>query len=210
MRRVWLIGLALGLAVLLRATPLAAQGRAVLFDGTVVDEAGQPGGERVVVVFFNSREVGRGATACDAGGCQFEVVVADETGIGAPGPDGAPHASVGIIEVGKPVSMQAPGTTPGRRGVYVVLALKEAPAELAPALQTGRLGLLPDSSLAVIEPTRPPAPPRPAAQTTGIGVSGFPWLAVSLLALACCGTLLALAALMGLMVFALRRPTTTG
>lgn len=206
MKRVWIVALAM-LAALLAATTVAAQGRTVAFEGTLVGEDGQPAGDKLVVVFFNTHEVGRGETTCDAQGCRFEILVPDETGIGSPGPDGLPRVQVGALRMGQPAAIPAPGGGPPRRPIYSVTALKDDPNSLPPAIQEGRLGLLPDNSVMVIEPTRPPAATRPAAATaTGVG---FPWLAVTLLALSCCGILLALLGLGVLVFFLLRRPSPT-
>lgn len=206
MKRVWILALAV-VAALLATTAVAAQGRTVVFEGSLVGEDGQPAGDKVVVVFFNTHEVGRGETTCDAQGCRFEILVPDETGIGSPGPDGLPHVQVGTLRLGQPATIPAPGGGPPRRPIYSVTALKDDPSSLPPAIQEGRLGLLPDGSVMVIEPTRPPAATRPAVATAT--VASFPWLPVALLALSCCGTLLALLGLGALAFVLLRRPTPT-
>lgn len=209
MRQVWILLMVL-VGTLATASPATAQGHTVIFHGEVVGEDGQPAGDKMVVVFFNTHEVGRGETICDAQGCRFEILVNDETGIGEVGQDGLSRVQVGVLTVGAPKTFQAPGGGPPRRPIYAVAALKDDPNNLPPAMQDGRLGLLPDDSVVVIEPTRPPAATGPASQPTvsAIGV-GLPWLWVALLALSCCGTLLALMGLGVLVFFLLRRATAT-
>lgn len=209
-KRVW-IAIAMAVGVLLVARPAAAQGHTVVFEGTVITDDAQPAGDRLVVVFFNSREVGRGETTCDASGCHFAISVSDETGIGDMGQDGLAHVTVGRLVVGQPTSFVAPGGAPPRRPIYSIMALKNDPHALPAPFEAGRLGLLPDGSVAVVEEQRPsqPTPPASAPAASAISV-GFPWLAVGLLAAACCGSILAFVVVVGLILFALRRPRTTG
>ncbi len=210
MRQVWILVMVL-VGTLATAAPATAQGHTVMFHGEVVGEDGQPASDKMVVVFFNTHEVGRGETICDAQRCRFEILVNDETGIGEVGQDGLSRVQVGILTVGAPKTFQAPGGGPPRRPIYSIMALKDAPNDLPPAMQDGRLGLLPDGSVVVIEPTRPPAATGPASSpaASAIGV-GLPWLWVALLALSCCVTLLAMLAVIALIVFVLRRPATAG
>lgn len=184
------------------------QGRLTVFDGVVVDAQDQPAANRLVVVFLNSREVGRAPTSCGGGACRFEILALDEYGVGDVGPDGLAYVHLNL-KVGQPevIPVQAPGS--GRRSNYAVMALNQPADQLPDVMQTGRLGLLPDSSVAVIEPTRPPQLTRPAGgagRAPGVAaVRGFPLLEMALLALACCGTLLALPVLGALVWVAARR-----
>ncbi len=206
MRRVWSVVAALVCAALL-AGQVAAQGRTAIFEGTVVDDQGQPDPGRLVVVFMNGREVGRNEVTCTADGCRFEIVVADNTNIGQVGRDGLVHVPMDTLHAGVPKVVQ--GTPPsGPRVTYVVLALTVPAASLPQAMQQGRLGLFPDGGVVVIEDTRPPDLPRPAAASpvAQLQASGaFPWLAASLLALVCCLNLLGLIVLVGLGVLVARR-----
>lgn len=187
-----------------------AQAEHVIFEGTVVDAEGQPGVGRLVVIFLNGREVGRAEAECQAGVCRFEVVIADESGVGVKEADGLTHVQVNELKVGKPFLIQGRSTTPGQRANYAVIALADTVDRLPERLKQGRLVLFPDGGVAVFEDTRPPDLPRPAPRAP-VAQTGpapdFPLWPMALLAVTCCGSLVMLAVLGGLAFFIFRQPT---
>ncbi len=202
-KRVWLVVCSLLAALVLTGTAAAQTPEYVIFDGSVFDAQGQPGVGRVVIVFMNGREVGRDEADCDARACHFEIVVADEAGVGQRDRDGLTYVHVNDLYVGKPQVFVGPHPPQFQRANYAVMALTQTVDELPEQIKQGRVALFPDGGLVVFEPTRPPALPRPVAQTSVItaNTAAFPWLAVGLLVLTCAGSLFTLLALGGLALF---------
>ena len=215
MKRVWLVVWALVAALALGGTAYAqATPEHVIFDGTVFDAQGQPGVGRVVIVFMNGREVGRDEADCDGKSCHFEIVVADESGVGQRDSDGLTYVHVKDLYVGKPQVFVGPNPPQYQRANYAVMALTQTIDELPEQIKQGRVALFPDGGLVVFEPTRPPALPRPQAEGISLATRAaqFPWLAVALLVLTCSGSLFTLLLLGGLIVFLAwrsRRPNMT-
>ena len=201
MKRVWLVVWSLLAALVLGGTAYAqATPEYVIFDGTVYDAQGQPGVGRVIIVFMNGREVGRDEADCDGRACRFEIVVADESGVGQPDRDGLLYVHVPNLTVGKPQVFVGPNPPPYQRANYAVMALTQTADELPEPIKEGRVALFPDGGLVVFEPTRPPALPRPEPRFA-TPAAQFPWLAVALLALTCSASLFVLLVLGGLAVF---------
>ena len=212
MKRVWLVVWAVVAALVLSRTASADVGpEHVIFEGSVFDAQGQPGVGRVVIVFMNGREVGRDEVDCDGKGCRFEVVVADESGVGQRDPDGLVYVHVKDLTVGKPQVFVGPNPPPYERANYAVMALTQTADELPESIKQGRVALFPDGGLVVFEPTRPPALPRPEplVVSPAARLAQFPWLPVALLALTCAASLFTLLVLGGLVVFLAwrRRPS---
>jgi hypothetical protein len=189
------------------------QTRTVIFEGAVVESQTQPGETRVVVVVESGHEVARGEAPCSSGHCLFEIVVSDDSDVGEVAPDGFAHVVMNNLEIGKP-QVVAGTSASGKRVSYAVMALKETADDLPPAMRDGQLGLFPDGGVAVIAPNRPPDLPRPGTEGAPAPTaqtpppSEFPWLAVGLLAVACCGSVLLLVVLAIVAYFYLRRRNT--
>lgn len=213
---VWMLVVALGLVGVAHAQ---GQEQVIIFDGTVVDAQGQPGVGRLVVVFLNGREVGRDEAVCSDNVCRFEVVIMDNSGLGTLENDGLTYVHVKDLKVGVPQIFQGPTPPRNTRSNYAVMALDETIDQLPESAKQGRLAIYPDGGLAVFEPTRPPDLPRPQPRTAATPASAValpnqatpvPIVLIALLALTCCGSLVGLLALGGLVVYLFRtRPAAS-
>ncbi|MFN8499890.1 MAG: hypothetical protein U0641_18705 [Anaerolineae bacterium] len=169
MLKLWKIVIALAL-VACASQVAAAQSPTVVLDGDVVNAAGQPAHDTLVVVFLNSHEIGRGETQCDAAACHFEISVPNDSGIGTPGPDGVSRVHVGTIAVKTPKVVAAPSAAAPRHPVYAILALNDTATDMPPEMKEGQLGLLPDGGVTVIGPTRA-VEPSPAAASGAFSIN---------------------------------------
>ncbi len=207
MPRVWKIMLALAL-VLSAARVARAQSPVAVVDGEVVNGAGQPASNTLVVVFMNSHEVGRGETVCTSGACRFEIAIPNESGLGSPGPDGVSRVHAGTITVKTPKLLETTGTATPHRGVYAVLALSEAADAMPPEMKDGQLGLMPDGGVAVINPTRPVDTPLPTgAATFSISNSLTALAALAIMGVVCVTSLVIIAGAVVWLAYRWRRST---
>ncbi len=205
MSKLWKIALALVFAIGV-ASAAHAQAPVVVLDGNVVDTAGQPAQNTLVVVFLNSHEIGRGETQCDSGACRFEIAIPDDSGIGSAEPDGISRIQVGTIKVKTPQIVATPSSAGQRHAVYAVLALSEAASDMPPEMKEGQLGLMPDGGVTVINATRPPDTPLPTTAPAFSISNSLAALAALVVMAAVCFTSLVIAALaVGWLVYRWRR-----
>jgi hypothetical protein len=181
------------LGVSCAAPPGPAAQNQLVFHGTVQSMTGEPALDRLVVVFLDGKEVGRGITQCQATDCSFSVGVpnayqlADHT----PSPSGPAQIEVGLVPEGE--SRIFPAVTTPDEGnhpqhAYVVQVLAGPQTSLPPEFQAEQLGLLPDGGVVAIGG-------QPSNVTTSAPAQpGTRLMIVLALALACCSGLVALVA----------------